>query len=424
VARTALANLLAWRLDIAHVDPSSTVTWTSGGNARFPAGVPVVLRAISGHRDAGFTTCPGAALYAQLHAIAEQVAATGLPKLYAPSVQGDVGGQVRFHAQLTDPLPWTVTVTDALGNVVATGAGTSQDVDWTWDATTAPKGLYKWTISAGDTVWPATGAIGANPVPLALKSVVALPRTITPNGDGQTDSSQISYTLSAAATVTATLRTPDGRQVAVLFTQDQRPGTQSYRFTGAGIPDGRYEIVLSATDGKTTVTSVVPVLVDRTVGRFTATPAVVSPVLNELTFRFELTRAASVHLDIAQAGKTIAFVYSADLQPGVQSFSWNGADIKDGKYAGVLTATNEVGTVTQTAPFRIDTTPPTLRAISFRFLRFTVSEPATVRLTLNGRTSTRDVAAGPFSFRGGRVRTVRIVAQDAAGNLSRTLRYP
>ena len=74
VARTALANLLAWRLDIAHVDPTSTLTWVSGGNERFAAGVPVVLRAVSGHRDTGFTTCPGAALYAQLRAIAQQAA--------------------------------------------------------------------------------------------------------------------------------------------------------------------------------------------------------------------------------------------------------------------------------------------------------------------------------------------------------------
>ena len=42
-ASTALANLLAWRLDIAHVDPLSTLTWVSGGNARFASGVPVML---------------------------------------------------------------------------------------------------------------------------------------------------------------------------------------------------------------------------------------------------------------------------------------------------------------------------------------------------------------------------------------------
>jgi hypothetical protein len=66
-----------------------------------------------------------------------------------------------------------------------------------------------------------------------------------------------------------------------------------------------------------------------------------------------------------------------------------------------------------------------LRVLSFRSLRFRVSEPATVSLTVNGKRVTRVVRAGGFSFRpGSRVRTVRIVAKDAAGNVSRTLKYP
>jgi N-acetylmuramoyl-L-alanine amidase-like protein len=428
-AKAALANLLAWRLDLAHVDPLSTVNWISGGNARFASGMPVTLRAVSGHRDTGFTSCPGAALYAQLGAIARQAAAAGLPKLYAPSVQGTLGGQVRFQAQLTAVLPWTVLVTDAAGLPVASGAGTSQALDWTWDASTAVQGQYNWTISAGDTVRPATGTVGAKPVALTIKAVTATPRTITPDGDGQTDSSSISYTLSTPATVTAALRSPDGRQLAVLFTQQRQPGKQSFKFAAAGIADGRYEILLSASDGATTATAVVPVLVDRTVRRFAAIPRAVSPngdgVRDDVSFAFELTRAATVKLNIAQAGKTITTVYSAVLAPGVQTVGWSGAGSRDGKYAGVLTATNDVGVVSHSALFRIDTVRPSLHVVSFRQLRFKVNEPATVRLSVNGKRSARTVRAGVFSFRAGsRVRTVRITVEDAAGNLSRTLKYP
>ena len=426
-ARIALANLLAWRLDVAHVDPLSTLTWVSGGNARFASGVPVMLRAVSGHRDTGFTTCPGAALYAQLGAIARQAASAGLPKLYTPSVHGGLGGQVRFQARLSESLPWTVTIADATGNVVASGTGTSQDIDWTWDAATVVQGSYSWTIAAGDTVRPASGTLGAKPVALAISSVTALPRTITPNGDGQTDSSVISYTLSAPATVTATLRGPDGRDLSVLFSQQKLPGKQSFRFAAAGIADGIYEIVLTANDGRTTVTSVVPVLVDRTVRRFTTTAAV-SPngdgVGDELTLSFELTRPASVRLEIAQAGKTLAPVYSAVLPVGPQTVAWSPSGLKDGKYAAVLTATNDVGTVVHTVLFRIDTVAPELRALSFRALRFRVSEPATIRLTLNGKLVVRTVRAGVFSFHAPRVRSVRLVAQDAAGNVSQTLKFP
>jgi N-acetylmuramoyl-L-alanine amidase len=412
-AKTALVNLLAWRLDVAHIDPLSNITFTSGGNARFPAGTPVFLRAVSGHRDTGFTSCPGAVLYAQLGALARQAAATGLPKLYAPSVLGQLGGLVRFRARLTAPLPWTVAVTDSLGVPVASGSGTSQEIDWTWDASTAAEASYTWTIAADDTLRAATGTIGTAPVTLAIKSLTATPRTIT-------DSTDISYTLTAPATVTATLRAADGHDVAVLFTQQLQPGKQTFRFTATSVPEGSYQIVLTAVNGKASVTASVAVVVDRTVRRFVLAP----PVANrEVNFTFELARPAFVRLDVARAGKTVAPVFSGSLPQGPQTVAWSVAATKDGKYAGVLTTTGEVGTAARTMLFRIDTTPPRLRAVSFRTLRFWVSEAATIRLVVNGKRVVQKVRAGAFSFRHGQVRSVRIVAEDAAGNLSRMLRF-
>ena len=55
----ALVQTLAWRLDLAHVDPLSTFNAISSGNERFASGIPVFLRTIAGHRDTGLTTCPG-----------------------------------------------------------------------------------------------------------------------------------------------------------------------------------------------------------------------------------------------------------------------------------------------------------------------------------------------------------------------------
>ena len=120
---SALVRLLAWRLDVAHVDPESRVLYTSGGNYTFHAGRVVTLRAISGHRDTGPTECPGAHAYALLPWLTRRVAAKGLPKLYGPEVIGVAGGPVRFRAQLSSPLPWTVSVTDRSGITVASGGG-------------------------------------------------------------------------------------------------------------------------------------------------------------------------------------------------------------------------------------------------------------------------------------------------------------
>jgi N-acetylmuramoyl-L-alanine amidase len=411
--KTALVNLLAWRLDVAHVDPLSALTFDSGGNPRFPAGTPVFLRAVSGHRDTGFTTCPGAVVYAQLGTLARQAATSGLPKLYAPSVQGQLGGLIRFQGRLSTALPWTVTVTDSSGAVVATGTGTSNVVDWTWDASTAPTASYTWTISAAG-VRSATGAIGTASVALAIKSLTATPRTIN-------DSTQISYTLTAAAMVTATLRDAGGRDVATLFTQQHQPGKQMFKFVATTAPEGHFQLVLTAANAKTSVSASVPVVIDRTVTRFVVSPAVTN---GDVTFSFQLARLAPVTLDIQRAGKTVAPVYAATLPPGPQSVGWTAAGTKDGTYAGALTTSGEVGSATRTVLFRVDTKAPTLRARSFRNLRFWVSERAKVTLIVNGSRVVRSVRAGNFSYGHGRVRSVRIIARDAAGNLSRTLKYP
>ena len=51
------------------------------------AGTPVVLRAVSGHRDTGLTSCPGDLLYARLGAIASATQAIGLAE--ALRAEGD-----------------------------------------------------------------------------------------------------------------------------------------------------------------------------------------------------------------------------------------------------------------------------------------------------------------------------------------------
>ena len=407
--KSALVNLLAWRLDIGHIDPLATLTYVSGGNARFPRGTPVVVHAVSGHRDTGFTTCPGNVVYAMLGTFAGEAAGIGLPKLYAPKVQGQLGGLVRFQARLSAPLPWTVTVADPGGTVVATGGGTSGAIDWTWDASTAAHAGYTWTISAPG-VRPAAGSIGTAPVALALKSVSATPSTIA-------ESTRISYTLTAAATVTAVLRAADGHDVATLFTQQHQPGKQAFTFTATGVPEGRYQLVISAANAKASVTATVPIAVDRSLTAFTASPLVTR---RDVTFSFTLARAAAVRLSVVQGGKTVAPVYSASLPAGPQTVTWAIAGIRDGSYSAVL----NTGVADHALAFRVDTTPPRLRAVSFRSLRFWVSEPATVTLVVNGGRVVRSVRAGVFSFPRRRVRSARISARDVAGNVSRTLRFP
>jgi hypothetical protein len=420
-ALDAIAALLAWRLDVGHVDPLARLSWISGGNARFPSGTPAPLATISGHRDTGFTACPGNALYAQLPAIARRAAAIGLPKLYDPVVTGRPGSPVRFTARLSSSLPWSVRVTDGEGNAVAAGSGNGQTVDWTWDATPSPTGRYLYAIEAGADVRPATGAVGQTPSTLSLTGAQARPATFTPNGDSQADSTVISYALSLPATVTATLRDPFGQTLATLFSEQKPAGRQSFRFTASGIADGRYTIVLAARGATGTESRMeIPVVIDRTLAAFAAKPPVFSPNgdrrLDQLTFGFVLAAPARMKLHVA-GGPT---VFEGDLQPGPHEFRWE-ERLRDGRYAAVLEATGPFGRRAQTARFSVDTRKPKLRVLSARARRFSVDERVTITGTIGGLRVQAVVGPGRFTLSGAGGR-IAITAWDFAGNRS-TLRH-
>ncbi len=104
-ARDALTSLIAWRLDVAHVDPLGHATMTSYGNPRFPAGKTTTFRVVSGHRDALPTDCPGALIYPELDAIAAAAQATGSPKIVDAAATPDGLGSRRERAARPDRVP-------------------------------------------------------------------------------------------------------------------------------------------------------------------------------------------------------------------------------------------------------------------------------------------------------------------------------
>jgi hypothetical protein len=263
-AQNAIARLLAWRLDLAHVDPLSSLAWVSGGNARFSRGAPVLLRAVSGHRDTGFTSCPGRVLYARIPRIARAAALAGSPKLYAPLARGSLGSSVRFTARLTESLPWTVAVYDPQGAPLALGSGLGPAIDWTWDTRVAGTGRYSYLLSAGPTVRPASGTFGGRAPPLRVTELLATPPVISPNGDGVDDTTTISYALSSTATVTATLLDAANTTLATLFDEWRPAGRHSFSLAADSIPDGAYTIAVSAAaPNSRLVTARTPLVVDR-----------------------------------------------------------------------------------------------------------------------------------------------------------------
>jgi hypothetical protein len=432
-ARSALTRLISWRLDVAHVDPLTLFSWVSGGNPRFPAGVPVTLRTISGHRDTGFTSCPGARLYSELNGLARAVFQTGLPKLYSPSVTGGAGGLVRFTATLSEPLPWSVLVTDRSGAVVASGEGEGTTVDWTWDARTIPAGRYAYAIDAGPTVRPATGFVSGTAGQSAV-TAIARPALITPNGDGRGESTAIRYRLLAPSTVTVTVVDAAGTPVAVVFSERRPAGSHEFRWNAAGIPDGRYGLVISArNDLGIEATATVAVIVDRTLAGFRIVPQVFSPNhdgrWDTTRFRFVLNGPARVSLEVRRRGVTIGQVFAGRLLPGPQAIEWNGffrRRVGESEYFALLRSTSTVATVAQRVEFAVDTTPPRLRLVSGQLLRFSINEPGTITVVLDGTRTVvhRRLIPGRFTIpSGGPFTRFRATARDFAGNETPPIQY-
>jgi hypothetical protein len=421
-ARAALVSLIAWRLDLAHVDPLSKPVRVSAGNPRYAAGTAVTLNAISGHRDAYPTSCPGASLYSQLPSLRTAVAQTGLPKLYAPAAVGALGGPVRFTARLSNAATWTVTVRDDAGTTVASGTGTGTKVDWTWDATAAPVQHYTWAINAPQ-ARSATGAIGTASAPLALQQVKLAPAVVSPNGDGRGDEAKVTFSLTAAATVTAKVTNSLDQPVATIFSGAKAAGKQELTWEPDAFPDGFYRLSLTAAAGVKQVQASTSFWVDRTLAATTASAPVFSPRLGKLGLSFTLLNPAHVEVRVLRGPLVVATPLTADLVPGTQGLSWDGSKLPDGRYVVEVNATDSLLTVTQRVVVRIDRRAPTLKLVSLRSAIVRLSEPARLVVAVNGRWRKLTVRrAGLVRVpHTGLVRGLTAYAVDAAGNKSRVL---
>jgi flagellar hook assembly protein FlgD len=440
-ARSALVKLLAWRLDVAHVDATRSLKWVSGGNPEYPAGTVVSLKAIAGHRDTGPTTCPGAALYGQLPGIRSAVAAYGGPKLYDPEVAGSLGGPVRVTGRLSTTLGWRVTIRAPDGSTVATGTGTGTKVDWTWEASAHPFGDYTYTISAGPDVRPWT-ALVPGPPPLEIRRLRAAPRVLTTNGDGIGEQTEISFVLTIPASVTADI--VDGAGITVRRLADARAlgaGTRRLRWggrdsAGALVPDGNYTLRLTAKSPGQTDTRSRALVVDTTLGFLVVNPPAFSPNgdgrADIAGVSFTLSRPANVRVLVKRGDTRVATLQAAaDLMAGAKAYVWNGrtssgARAADGNYRVRVEATTSLGTRALSRVARLDTTPPIARFVGASTdgtrttVTITVSETALLKVwfgtspvvLLNATAGTHTLSkAGVF-------RVVQARAWDAAENAS------
>jgi flagellar hook assembly protein FlgD len=265
---------------------------------------------------------------------------------------------------------------------------------------------------------------------------------MTPNGDWNNESTSVRFGLSRRAVIgVRVLNAATSNLVRTLLASAERSqGTRTMSWDGttaggAPVPDGRYQIEVAAADGGESATRRANVVVDRTLGGFSAAPSLLGKA-GSLQVGYELTRQATVKVEIRLKGKTVRRVFSGVRPTGVHAVSWNGTGaggkrLADGNYHAVALATTSLGTRVLARPFTMDATAPAIRIFGFRRssgvarLRLSLGEDAAVRIFFgrnrwnDGGSATRSWRAGPHTFsRRGGWKVFRIVATDEALNRS------
>jgi hypothetical protein len=167
----SLDRVIGWKLSLHGVPVRGEVTAVSAGGAsnRCPAGTEVTLDRICGHRDGDSTSCPGAALYAQLPSLRRKavqyvVPTTGLT-VRAGAATARYQRPVRFSGALhfadgSDATAATIALEyQAAGSAWTVLASTAAGEGGTWTIESVPpsSGVFRATF-AGDGARPAVAS--------------------------------------------------------------------------------------------------------------------------------------------------------------------------------------------------------------------------------------------------------------------------
>lgn len=184
-----IEKLLTWKLDLHHTDPRGTTREVSGGgSSRYPSGTSVNVPILSAHQITNSTGCPGEGIMARLFdgragsatpksSYVNTVYRTGLPKAFDTLGQQQVirdGGDLpSWQAEFTEPLDWSLRISDENGDVVRRTGGTDETtMDRTWDlrdqaGEVVNVGTYTATITgtgASGSIGPVVSTVSVAPV--------------------------------------------------------------------------------------------------------------------------------------------------------------------------------------------------------------------------------------------------------------------
>jgi flagellar hook assembly protein FlgD len=312
-------------------------------------------------------------------------------------------------------------------------------VGWTWDASAVFFGDFTYTIEAGPEVRPWTAQV-PGPPRLVVDDLVAKPRVVARDEDGDVRPARVAFDLTTGATVTVDVRDGSGALVRRLLDGASRPAGKTKvawngrNTAGSLVPSGRYRVHVSAVSPGQSASAERGLVADWTLAYLRLGPRPISPNgdgrRDSVDATFRLSRTADVRVRVLRGTTRVATLFSGELAAGTHVYSWagrntEGARVADGRYSIEVRATTGLGTRVRSRGVRVDTVPPTARIVSAlagRRTRVVVRVSERVRLTVYfgaDESVVRDVPAGETEvIRDGVFRRVRVSAMDAAKNQS------
>ena len=400
VVVTALERLLAWKLSLGDLDPRGTAELTCGLTDKYKKGDTVTFPVIAGHRDANRTECPGDQLYALLPAIRADVAERMSPTpvvatltadrtLVSPNGDG-TADQTDLAGSLSISADWRLVIKDAAGHSVGSWSGHGSKAAVTWKGTggdgVVPDGDYTAELTAST----AAGASDTASVKLTvdtaapgLVSARAAPKSFSPNGDAQEETTTVTYSPAETCSVRVGILDEDEHVVRWLHGWRQEDAaaqsvTWDGRVTSRGslVPaaSGRYRFRIERRDAAGNVArNGVKVVLDKSLGFPTAAPVAFSPngdsVKDATVLGFKLTRKATVTVKIAMGAKVVRTLTLGALAAGAHTATWDGrtragALVGSGRPVVTVEAVTPLGRSSVTKGLLVDLVAPRLYATS------------------------------------------------------------
>jgi hypothetical protein len=168
LAEKALARVIAYASSTWHFDPAGTVRMRNDGSPRFANDQVVTLPRVFGHQQTYSTACPGS-LQGRLPYLRHlaKVVLSPAPQVVRATVTGapvHAPTPAVLDVRLSAVAPWTATLSNASGAVLASTKGSGSHPRLSWDGFVnglpALPGSVTWKVTADDDVHPVVTKTG------------------------------------------------------------------------------------------------------------------------------------------------------------------------------------------------------------------------------------------------------------------------